>query len=121
MTAVDAYGELRIWPDGDFSYEVDIRNTDPTKTCHVNASFVLFDKGRALIGTFGMSPQDKLSVHPWGQHSVDLLGKIPAKDLAKTKSVALAFRLANQKPDIDRLRAIASGGDQLALGPEHSY
>lgn len=115
VSIADVYGELHVWPDGHFHYAISIRNTEPGERCRVSASFVLFDQGNNLLGTYGALPDEAQFITPWGRVDHDLYGKIPGEKLARAESVALAFRLADQATDVDKLREVAGVGNELVL------
>ena len=117
VSIADVYGVIHIWPDGHFHYTISIRNTEPGEGCRVNVSFVLFDPKRTLLGTFGMLPQQELSISPGGRIHNDFYGRIPQHKLADAASVALAFRGAGDNIDVDKLRQIAQAGTELVFCP----
>lgn len=117
VSIADIYGELHIWPDGHFHYAVSIRNTEPGEGCRVSASFVLFDRSKNLLGVYGALPEEAQAVSPWGRVDHDLYGKISGDRLALAESVALAFRLADQEMDADKLRDVAGVGNELVFCP----
>ena len=111
----DVYGELHIWPGGHFHYMISIRNTAPGEHCRVNVSFAVFDANQALLGTYGMLPEEEMAISPLGRINHDLYGKIAEGKLARAASVALAFRLAGQGMDVEQLVETAGIGNELVL------
>lgn len=113
---LDVYGELYLWPDGHFQYMVHSRNLDPLVGAAVHVSFALLDEQQALLGTYGMPPDQTWNVVA-GQRHDELFGKIPEEKLRKTAAVALLFRPQYQKLDPASLEDLATTGSELVLCP----
>jgi len=113
---VDTYGELFLWPDGHFQYMVHIRNRDPLRAGHINATFALYDDHQVLLGSYGMAPGQQLSVSA-GQSYDELYGKVPEDKLKMTASVALLFQSHGQELDAAGVARLATTGSELVLCP----
>ncbi len=119
---VDVYGELVLWPDGHFQYNVNIRNSDPLNGNCVNVTFALLDEKRVPLGTYGLPADQAWCVAPWGhvqagQRYDELFGKVPEDNLKKTAAVTLLFRRQDQELDAASLQDLAKAGSELVLCP----
>jgi len=119
---VDVYGELFLWPEGNFQYMVHIRNRDPHNGGCVNVSFALLDEKQASLGAYGMPASQAWCVAPWGalragQRYDELFGKVPEEKLTKTCAVALLFRPQDQELDAACLPDLATAGSELVFCP----